>query len=223
MTRNPLTTFLISCGATIAGVDAVLYFAVRAADKWHGRGQLVLAGCGAVMLVAGLLRNNRQPSPFSRPPQSPPSQPTGALSAVLGGLDAAAGGWASGEPNEQAMRRLQSQQCDRLREIIAHVSYKPGSEFLATPLPNEAWGIRVTLTIHVRDVQSPQLFIAIQCQHILRATDLAGQSDPVILCHLFDLAAEIERHEACEWLKYRGECIVDPHPELKRKEEVRLD
>lgn len=111
-------------------------------------------------------------------------------------------------------------QCARLHSLLAYVRYKPGVTFDARPEFDPLGGmtgrIVISLLVPVPMVDDPKVHGMLHSNTEWVASCLSKRSDKQVLMNIFDGIMFMERHEATEWFKYRGKCVIDPHPELKK-------
>ncbi len=101
---------------------------------------------------------------------------------------------------------------DQAEYIIKAFTYKPGWQFIASPMPSIVEGIDLRLIIisqtidarpeHNGNVAQVQMFFDLTISHM---------TEEMIIEHVQNIIKGLELHEMDEWLRYDGELVVDPH------------
>lgn len=108
--------------------------------------------------------------------------------------------------HEPEMIRL----ADTLKNILLHLSYKPGWKFEVEE--SVSYGLRLVATMSVPDAQTGKPTVIGLAELLLIPPSDWGQDYALDL--IKKLIQKMEEHEMKEWLKVDGECVDDPHPEI---------
>lgn len=107
----------------------------------------------------------------------------------------------------------------RVREILSHVTYKPGWKIEAyrERVFQEYFRIMITVSCAAKDVTNPAGEpILLTFTSSLDQESIAAMKDEDILRYfIYKAIWQMEEHEFKEWFKFNGQHVYDPHPELK--------
>ena|SRR5260221_8661401 len=106
--------------------------------------------------------------------------------------------------------------------MVSHITYKPGWTFKV--LANDYCAAMLKVSFKVPSVVDNSII------NVVRETALSFDTINEICSHdgkerllyiIQECVKDMELHEMAEWLKYEGEYITDPHPELRKTDEQR--
>ena len=116
-------------------------------------------------------------------------------------------------------------QLERVKRLLKKVTYKPGwkldcswekSKRQTYPRTSDWDRIFIMVQVRVPDAIDPQRMTTVHSHYSMVAIDLERFNDGQIVDYFIRLAIQhMEEHEFCEWFKFDGICVKDPHPEQK--------
>lgn len=95
-------------------------------------------------------------------------------------------------------------------DLIAQLSYKPGWEFAYEPKESDhpAHYDSMAVTAQVQHSQHPECAVRFKMR---RAIPEAIDTTEQFLLWVKQVVVEAEYHEVCEFLRFGGELVADPH------------
>lgn len=116
-------------------------------------------------------------------------------------------------------------QLKRVKALLDKVTYKPGWTLDCSREPSKyqtyprSWDwdrIFIMVQVKVPDAIDPHKMTTIHSHYSLFSIDLERLDDRQIVDYFIRRAIQqMEEHELCEWFKFDGICVKDPHPEQK--------
>lgn len=97
-----------------------------------------------------------------------------------------------------------------LQRYLDRYTYKPGSSIVVGNM-NMRGRVEINLYLRSPDVSDPSRLAKITTTQELEFPVETGHLEMLI----YSGWKYLESHEIDEWLKFDGECVNDPHPELK--------
>jgi hypothetical protein len=104
-------------------------------------------------------------------------------------------------------------QLRRLRSILAGVTYKPSFSIEAESVEGRTSEICLMVSMRAPDVETGNETVVFRVKSIWDF-ELADMSDLSIVENcILSIIRDMEEHEMREWLKYKGICVRNPHPQ----------
>jgi hypothetical protein len=104
---------------------------------------------------------------------------------------------------------------EKYQEVIKDLAYKPNVSF-HLQLSSDGDSFRLIIRSKVTCVNENKLISV--CYKVDMVDELETKQDVKSIIKIIKECIEFnEDHERDEWFKYKGKCITDPHPELKKR------
>jgi hypothetical protein len=100
---------------------------------------------------------------------------------------------------------------ESVERTVSRFTYKPGCRFV---VGQRYEGIDISLHAKVPDALNPKTVIPVHIWRTLDRWQCLRFTDAEVKFTVQSLVREFELHEIDEWLKFDGEHVRDPHPEL---------
>ncbi len=105
-------------------------------------------------------------------------------------------------------------QLERVRKLLARVTYKPGWRFCVAP--HSYLGITLVVDYTTNDINNPTAPITVGTARLFDEMQLENMKDEDIVVHCIGgTIRDLEDHEFREHFRIDGHCVLDPHPEGK--------
>lgn len=97
---------------------------------------------------------------------------------------------------------------------MSRIKYKPHVELKASKTGDSIMWITISSAVICANDRVSRTSIG----SYTRIDPYANEN--AVLCQIRALIVKLELHEVDEWLTIDGECLVDPHPEQKKKDKA---